>query len=256
MFKNYKKSAMTDFVLPLNLKSCVYPIYEACDKLRYFTTYSDQSSLNGFRTLQDLIAFQKMLNVNGYSVTWLKQIHSDRIVDINQSVNGQSSEGDAMICSVKNQVILIKTADCVPVMVYDERLNLISVIHSGWRGTFKEISKKTILRMKSSYGSRAADLKVVIGPSIGPKNYEVGKDVYAKFSVYGTSYASCFLAISESKFLMNLWEAIRIQLIACDIPEENIAFSKLCTYSNSSKFYSVRKQGMETGRILSGLVMI
>ena len=124
----------------------------------------------------------KKINCSSRKLVLLNQIHSNKFhfIDKNFKFNKKKLKGDALITNVKNIAIAVLTADCVPILIYDKNLKIISVIHAGWKGAYIGIIKK-VIRFLINNGSNARDLIAVIGPSISQKNYEIQKNFKDKF---------------------------------------------------------------------------
>ena len=137
----------------------------------------DSNILNIFsnKEINDLI---KELKLNNYYE--VKQTHSDivYIIDDNYINN---SVGDALITNQKNTPIIIKIADCIPILIYDKENKVISLVHSGWKGPLKNITIKTIETMISKYNSKKENIYVYIYPSIRQCHFEIQEDVYSLF---------------------------------------------------------------------------
>ena len=160
---------------------------------------------------------------------------------------------DAVVTHLKEFCLCVSTADCVPILLYDKEKQVIAAIHAGWRGTVGHIVEKTIEVMKSQYGSEGKDMVACIGPSISLESFEVGDEVYSVFEEAGFDM-SC-IAKKYAKWHLDLWEANRIQLLAHGILPEHIEVAGICTYQHPDDFFSARRLGIKSGRILSGIVM-
>ena len=160
---------------------------------------------------------------------------------------------DAVVTHLKEFCLCVSTADCVPILLYDKEKQVIAAIHAGWRGTVGHIVEKTIEVMKSQYGSEGKDMVACIGPSISLESFEVGDEVYAAFEEAGFDM-SC-IARKYAKWHLDLWEANRIQLLEHGILPEHIEVAGICTYQHPDDFFSARRLGIKSGRILSGIVM-
>lgn len=176
------------------------------------------------------------------NVKYINQIHSSIIFDLNEESEVLGKEGDGLVSTHENEIIGVFTADCVPVILYDEKKNIISAVHSGWKGTIGDISKKAAEIMKSKYG--AEEIKVIIGPHIGECCYEVSEDLVNKFSdKYGEG-------VSKGRML-SLENAIKKQLEGI-VKKDNIKSLDICTNCNSKyKMHSYRKKQDEAGRLFS-----
>ena len=160
---------------------------------------------------------------------------------------------DAVVTQLKDFCLCVSTADCVPVLLYDKEKEVIAAVHAGWRGTVGRIVEKTIEVMKSHYGSEGKDLVACIGPSISLESFEVGDEVYAAFEEAGFDMSR--IARRYEKWHLDLWEANRVQLLANGVLPEHIEVAGICTYQHHVDFFSARRLGIKSGRILSGITM-
>ena len=116
----------------------------------------------------------------------LKQIHSDRVVVVSSPSPGRGAaccaptEGDALVTNQPNILLGIRTADCVPILVYDSKRKIIAGIHAGWRGLISGIIEKTFAEMKSK-GSFSQDCMVAIGAALCASCFEIGPEVAEAF---------------------------------------------------------------------------
>lgn len=187
-------------------------------------------------------------------VIYLKQIHSDKVIkydglDKETFIN---YEGDAIITNEKNIAIGIFTADCVPIIIVDEKNQVSAAIHSGWKGTYNSIVLNTIDMMKKEYSSKVDNLKVYIGPHIRKCCYEVSKELKDKF-IEKTM-------INKEKLFegrkLSLEECILNDLSKVNIKKENIFSLELCTYcSKDIKLHSYRKSKGDYGRLFTFIVL-
>jgi YfiH family protein len=161
------------------------------------------------------------------------------------------AETDALITNVKGLAIMVKTADCVPILLFDSKKLIIAAVHAGWRGTTGGIVSKTVEKMKEDFNCNPEDIFAGIGPSISPEVYEVGPDVWEQFSPEFYQ----LIDKKEDKRLLNLWKANMGQLIESGIPRKNIELAEICTLSNPSLFFSARRDGAKTGRMATGIMI-
>ncbi len=195
----------------------------------------------------------QMLNIDDSRLIMPHQVHSDkvRIID-DRLVNMPSFEKknalegyDAVVTSMRGVCIGVSTADCIPVLLYDEKTKSAAAIHSGWRGTVMRISAKTIRVMEQEYGTQPSDLKAVIGPGISLKNFEIGDEVYEAFAEAGFDMQT--IAMRYDKWHIDLWECNRQILLDCGVKAENIHIERICTYDNTQSLFSARveQKGLE-----------
>lgn len=219
-------------------------------------------------------ALCELLNIGYGNIFMPHQIHSNKCVRITKEAASLDSlkrsnllEGvDALITNEKNICIGVSTADCIPLVVYDIKHHAAGVIHAGWRGTCNRIVEHVVNTMSETFGSQPADIKAAIGPGISMECFEVGDEVYSHFKDAGfdmnviarkypaTRKEDLDAEISE-KWHIDLFEANRLQLTKSGIPEENIQSAGFCTYKNSDRFFSARKLGTNSGRILTGIIL-
>lgn len=160
---------------------------------------------------------------------------------------------DALVTDVSGKCICISTADCVPVMCFDVKHRVVAAIHAGWRGTVARIVTRTLEIMSCTYGTQGKDVIACIGPSISLEAFEVGDEVYDCFKQSGFDMEH--IAFRSDKWHIDLWEANRLQLLDFGVLPSNIEISGICTWKENSDFFSARRQGIASGRILSGIML-
>ena len=199
-----------------------------------------------------------------YPVIQGHQVHGSRIAIIDRpDLTREDLEGyDAFVTNLPGVAIGVRTADCVPVLLYDPVNRVIAAVHSGWKGTVLQISRRTIQLMGERFGSRPADLQVVIGPAIGPDSFQVGEEVVEKFRDAGFPMPKIwsFQGTGDGSPMsgghhIDLFEANRWILETCGIRPENIRVHALDTYQDPS-FFSARREGVQCGRNINAIRMI
>ena len=209
------------------------------------------------------------------SLITLRQIHSD-VVHIFSEAPEEVPRGDAALSGQAGLLLGIQTADCVPILLADTKRRVVGAVHAGWRGTLARLVAKTLGRMRLEFGTRPADVVAALGPAIGPCCYEVGPEVAQAFSGQFAGAAEWFegpferLATGEEpnplpwltmmppghqpppeRVRLDLRAANRAQLIEAGLNPRNIGVSALCTGCRSDLFFSYRKEGHCTGRMMS-----
>ncbi|MBQ4379912.1 MAG: peptidoglycan editing factor PgeF [Bacteroidaceae bacterium] len=159
---------------------------------------------------------------------------------------------DALATDLKNVCIGVKTADCIPVLIYEERMGVIAAVHAGWKGTVQRIVEKNIDILKEYYGIKPENLKAVIGPGISLESFEVGSEVYDEFKKAGFPMEQ--IARMYAKWHIDLWEANRLQLVGKGLKKENIHIAGVDTLTNEN-FYSARRMKVCDGRIINGIFL-
>ena len=170
------------------------------------------------------------------------QVHSDGIAVITDStIDRDCLMGvDALVTNLVDCPIGVRTADCVPILVYDCVNRAVAAIHSGWRGTVKRIVQKVIREMNTQYGTCPQDIRTVIGPSIGPESFVVHGDVIEAFIHSGFPIDKMARQNKEDSYLVNLWEANKYLLEEIGVKGDNIQLSGICSYTHHDEFYSAR----------------
>ena len=182
---------------------------------------------------------------NKENVYSCKQNHTSNVVVVykNDDRNDIKFENvDALITSEKDFTLLIKTADCQSIFIYDKVNKVIANVHSGWRGTLDLIVIKTINKMKETFNSKEKDLIVCINPSINKCHFEIEIDVLNEFKNKMNFDISNFYekGNKEGKYYLDLIELNKKILINNGIKKENIYVSNICTYCKNDLFYSYR----------------
>jgi YfiH family protein len=190
-------------------------------------------------------AFYNELGLTTEQIAIQKQIHSDIVTIIDEP--GIVGESDAMITSQKGIGLAISTADCTPIFIYDRRNEIVAAVHSGWRGSEKQILRKTILILLEQFNCSPNDLLVYIGPSICQKNYEVGDEVAKHFH-------RIYLKKIDNKFYLDILGINKDVLLDLGIQESNIEISSLCSYEEKY-LQSYRRDGKKSGRALGVIAM-
>jgi polyphenol oxidase len=189
----------------------------------------------------------------------VNQVHGDRIFIIEPRGSYFSSRDDlnydAIVTTRAGLAVCIKTADCVPVFIVDKVQKVIAVVHAGWRGTALAICAKVIRLMQKQYGSLPQDILAAIGPSIGLCCYEVDSVVADSFGTQKNKGSFLFPQAAKNKWLLDLPEANRRQIMECGVPEKNIESSGYCTMCNQDIFFSHRAAGGVTGRQINFMMI-
>ena len=173
------------------------------------------------------------------------QTHSDHVLWMHEA--GRPEDTDAVITDRPGLCVCVKTADCIPVLLYDLRQRIVAAAHAGWRGTVARIVQKTIAQM----GSNPSDLHAIIGPGISQAAFEVGDEVYEAFRDAGFPMER--IAVREAKWHIDLWDANRWLL---EEGASDIQIAGLCTMQVSNGFYSARRDGIQTGRNYNGIMLL
>jgi hypothetical protein len=169
------------------------------------------------------------------NLTTLKQIHSAECIAAGGRA-GELGRGDALMENTSGVIVAVKTADCIPILLADERHRAVAAVHAGWRGTAARIAPAVVTAMRECFGTEPSDLRAAIGPGIGKCCYEVGPEVAARFGERGTAR-------------IDLAEVNRRQLAETGV--SRIYVANLCTMCNVAEFHSYRRDREGAGRLYS-----
>ncbi len=180
------------------------------------------------------------------------QTHSDITLEVGKKNGGEGilfeqsfQEADGLITREKDLAISIYFADCVPVLIADQSKKICCAVHSGWKGTYKNIAGKAVEKLILEYGCNPSDFLCAIGPSIGVCDFEVSEDLYQEMT---TLYGAQIGVIKNNKFYLDLKRTVKEQLLSLQIPASQIAVSPLCTVCTPD-LYSFRREGDKSGRM-------
>ncbi|WP_051670252.1 peptidoglycan editing factor PgeF [Bryobacter aggregatus] len=171
---------------------------------------------------------------------WAKQIHSDRV--IRATTEGLQGEADAVVTTVPELWVSIRTADCLPILLADPGAGVVAAVHAGWRGTAAKIVAKTVEKMVE-LGAELTTIHAAIGPGIGLCCFEVGPEVSSEFGVTGRSCID-LAGVNERQ----------LQLAGLEL--ENIWISAQCTKCNPELFHSYRAEPGTAGRMVSAIRLV
>ncbi len=198
----------------------------------------------------------KTINVDYNRLVLTDQVHDSKVYtvtedDVGKGITRESDIRciDALVTNIPNIPIVTFHADCIPVFFLDTKNKAIGLAHSGWKGTYNNISKNVIDKMMDEYGTYPKDLICGIGPSIMECHFEVGDDVAQMFS---EKYGCEFIKKYEKPHI-NLTAIVEQQLAQCGVL--NIVQSNICTYCNNDIYYSYRGDNHKTGSLISVMAL-
>jgi YfiH family protein len=225
----------------------------------------------GQNVQQNRKILQSAINASHSTLVPLRQFHSSVVRSFAQAP-AEPVQGDASITNLPGLLLAIQTADCVPILLVDPKKRAIGAIHAGWRGTLARIAQKTVGEMQMRYGSKPADILAALGPAIGGCCYEVGTDLVTEFSSQFADAEDYFDELRTGEepnplqwlnqmppghqpppknVHLDLRKANRSQLIAAGLRGNSIFVSDLCTACHPNLFFSYRKEGERSGRLLA-----
>lgn len=223
---------------------------------------------------EELIKYEIDSNVEAFSTTKgavlpYDIILGDQVHDIRTTVikspfpDPEILRGtDALITNLKGVAIGVRTADCIPILLYDPQIQVIAAIHAGWKGTLRRIVNSAISQMRVEYGSVPKNLKAVIGPGIQKNSFQVGEEVAFCFKDLGFPVEKVY-SWNGPKIRGNATTGHHIDIVAANIwllqsdgvDIANIQVSKLDTFTEPF-LYSARREGIDCGRMVTSIKLL
>lgn len=198
-------------------------------------------ALTDYSDLEKNLAKQDFISL--HSVVLINQVHSSDVLVIDNESKIPSAtnrpKADAIVTNLKNLIIGLFTADCTPILFFDEKNSVIAAAHAGWPGAFKNITDNTISKMLE-LGAQIENIKVVIGPTIRQKSYEISQEFYDRFIEENLENKKFFIDGQRiGHYLFDLPGYVKAKLQKAGI--KNIADEEIDTYSNPEKLFSYRR---------------
>lgn len=164
--------------------------------------------------------------------------------------------GDAWLTQEPGVVVAVRTADCVPVLLYHRRLRLIAAIHAGWRGLVAGVIQATIATAGENFRADPNGWEAAVGPCIGAEAFEVDAPVLTACEQAGLPVDRHVRASRPDHWYCDLRGLVAHALTAAGVPPENISVSSLCTVARSGDFHSWRRDRSPEGRQINFLVLL
>lgn len=188
--------------------------------------------------------FFASLGIDPARVATSHQVHGQNILDVSEP--GRYEGYDALMTTQPNLFVGVSVADCVPILVYDQKNKAVAAIHAGWKGTVAELVRLTLEAMQQRYNTNARDCYGYVGTCIDEISFEVGPEVADQF-------APEYRRVDEftQRTFINLRSANTKQLIDFGIPTAQIAISSFSTVLNNDDYFSHRLEKGQTGRFMA-----
>jgi len=176
------------------------------------------------------------------------QVHSNNVKFTNfpRKSGNKHEQADAILTDSTNVSLFMQFADCVPILIYDPKKNIVGIIHAGWQGTVKRIVQNTINYLIDTFSSDPKEILAGIGPSIGPHHYEVGNNVIFEVEDKLRDIQTDVLISKNGKNYFDLWKSNELLLLQSGV--KNIEVAGMCTACNLDEWYSYRVEGQKSGR--------
>ena len=176
---------------------------------------------------------------------------------------------DVLATSSTARTLMLRFADCTPVLLVDPERRVIAAVHAGWRGSAVRAAAAAVEALRDGFGSTPGDILAGIGPAIGPCCYEVGQDVVEAFgdrphlisaahfaSLGGSRVSADDGRVQHGGWMLDLWEANRLALVEAGVPNENIEMAGVCTQCEAERFFSHRANGGQPAGRFAALIRL
>ena len=238
-----------------NIKHCFFSRKKGFSKGLYKSLNCGRGSKDKKNDiLKNLTFVAKRMGVKSKDLLLMHQTHSSKVTEIKKNNLRKKIRADAMITKMKRIALGVVTADCVPIILYDSRNEIIGCIHAGWKGAFSDIIKNTINKIKKLGSDNL--IYACVGPCIGKKNYEVDLVFYKKFINNSKKNKKYFSYKNQNKKLFNLRKFVADKLIKLKVKVDHVDKD---TFAQKSNFFSYRRSRKtdqkDYGRCISTVCM-
>lgn len=250
-----------------------FPFYRfqhlsACPGVSHFVSsgaknigFSEEADAELIR--QNRLSLAKAVGFEAERLVTAHQVHSARVSVVTASDAGRGAldkesrlpDTDALVTAEAGVCLMVLSADCVPVLLYDPVRRVVAAVHAGWRGTVARIVVEAVEVMKERFGSCSENVLAGIGPSIGKCCFEVDEEVAVRFRYLLPDEDVVFSGKAPGKFQVDLWEANREELLGAGLKPEHIEVAGMCTGCHPGRFFSYRRDGKAAGRFGAGIVL-
>ncbi len=187
------------------------------------------------------------LAVEPQRVVTAHQVHGHHVAAVSGQDGGRVVPAtDGLVSAEPGTMLMMRFADCLPVLLYDVRRRLAGLAHAGWRGTMEDVAGHTVRAMQAAFGCDPADLVAGLGPGIGPCCYQVGEEVIQAAAAAFPASAGLVRQQDDGTYHFdlagaNLWQLRRAGVAQCEV-------APFCTACDVAEFYSHRAEAGRTGR--------
>ena len=212
--------------------------------------------LRGDREQADLARVAEALDIQAERLARVRQIHGRRVLVVSAGApwvsTAVATEADAVVSADPATAVMVRVADCVPILLADEHHRVVAAIHAGWRGSCAGIVGATIEAI-DALGVAPGTLHAAIGPSIGACCYQVDDRVRTAFLAMTPDAAAWFTEDGPGHWRLDLWLASLDQLTSAGVPADRIEIARMCTAERLDVCYSYRAEGPATGRMAAAI---
>ena len=240
-----------------NIKHCFFSRRGGFSKGIYQSLNCGKGSKDNKKNVsRNLYFVSKKMKINQKKLLLMHQTHSNKVIIVHKkNQNLKKLDSDALITKIKGISLGVVTADCVPIILYDKKNQIIGCIHAGWKGASSGIIENTVKKFKKLDSKN--QIFASIGPCIGKKSYEVDIDFYRKFISKSKKNAKYFLKKNKNKKLFNLRKYVNDKLVKLNVKVDHVNHD---TFKEKSSFFSYRRsqklQEKDYGRCISVISLI
>ena len=210
--------------------------------------------LRGGRSESDYERLASLFDRSAAELVTVAQVHGRRVLMVEPGTSlTDRPEADAIVSLDPDRVIVVRIADCVPVLLADRRGRAVAAVHAGWRGTSAGVTIAAVQAMADA-GVAPGDVIAAIGPSIGPCCYQVDDRVRTTFLGMTPDAAAWFSEDGPGHWRLDLWQANADQLETAGVDPAAIHVSRFCTADHLDTCFSYRREGSGTGRLAAAIV--
>ena len=235
-----------------NIKHCFFSRKGGFSKGIYQSLNCGKGSKDKKKIVYKNLSFvAKKMKISLKTLSLMYQTHSNKVIIINKKNKDlKKFKSDALITKQKGISLGVVTADCVPIILYDIKNEIIGCIHAGWKGASSGIIENTVKKLKRL--NTKNKIFASVGPCIGKKSYEVDIDFYKKFILKSKKNSIYFSKKNKKKKLFNLRKYVNDKLIKLNVKVDHVNHD---TFKEKSRFFSYRRsqklQEKDYGRCIS-----
>ena len=205
--------------------------------------------------LKNLRYVSKKILVKKNNLILMNQTHSNKVIEIKKNNYMKKNNADAMITKITGLALGVLTADCVPIIIYDYKNQIVGCIHAGWKGAISGVIENTVNKIKKV--SSGNQIFASIGPCIGKNSYEVDIDFFKRFKIKSKKNNKYFYYKNKNKKLFNLRKFVEDKLIKLKVKVDHVNHD---TFQEKNNFFSYRRscklKQIDYGRCISVIRLI
>tara|TARA_B100000963_G_C22428927_1_gene581187 strand:- start:53 stop:805 length:753 start_codon:yes stop_codon:yes gene_type:complete len=238
------------------IKHCFFSRRNGFSKSIYKSLNCGKGSKDSKKNIaRNLNYVAKYMKIKKNRLVLMHQTHSNKVVEIRENNYKKKIIADAMITQMKGISLGVLTADCVPIIIYDLKSNIVGCIHAGWKGAFSDIIYRTVNKIKKINSDNK--IYACVGPCIGKNSYEVNNNFYKKFIKRSRNNKIYFSYKNKTKKFFDLRKFVADKLLELSVIVDHINRD---TFTEKSNFFSYRRscnlKQKDYGRCISAVRLL